>query len=419
MPDVNARKTCFVVMGFGEKTDFQSSPQRVLNLNKTYEYIIRPAVEEAGLECIRADEIIHATVIDKPMYEQLLEADVVVADLSTSNANAIYELGVRHALRPHATIVMAESNFKFPFDLSHLTILMYEHLGKEIGYGEVVRVKAELKRKIAHLLDRPEVDSPVFLFLPSLADRHAEKEVLLKTVIPPPAAASVSEESYAEVMERFHKAKSEAKSRADWLNAIDLLKTLQKMQPNDPYIIQQMALATYKSQMPDRIRALRQAKEILMPLAPSTSSDAETVGLWGAVHKRLWEERKEKADLDEAIRAYERGYFFKNDHYNGINFAFLLDVRASLSGGDDAVADRVRAKRIRGEILDLCKHSLENGTLPVDDAFWVLATKVEALVGLRAPDAEPELAAAVAKAPQPWMAQTMLNQIDKLKRLLS
>ena len=72
------------------------------------------------------------------MYEQLLDADLVIADLSTSNANAIYELGVRHALRPHTTIVMAESNFKFPFDLSHLSMLKYEHLGKEIGYGEVV-----------------------------------------------------------------------------------------------------------------------------------------------------------------------------------------------------------------------------------------------------------------------------------------
>jgi hypothetical protein len=37
------------------------------------------------------------------MYEQLLKADVVVADLSTSNRNAIYELGVRHALRPYTT----------------------------------------------------------------------------------------------------------------------------------------------------------------------------------------------------------------------------------------------------------------------------------------------------------------------------
>jgi hypothetical protein len=142
------KKTCFVVMGFGEKTDFQSSPQRVLNLNRTYEYIIKPTVEEAGLQCIRADEIIHSTVIDKPMYEQLLNADLVIADLSTSNANALYELGVRHALRPHTTIVMSEKNFSFPFDLSHLSIMKYEHLGQEIGFGEVLRVRQQLNEKI-------------------------------------------------------------------------------------------------------------------------------------------------------------------------------------------------------------------------------------------------------------------------------
>jgi hypothetical protein len=104
----NGQKTCFVIMGFGEKTDFQSNPQRVLNLDKTYNNIIKPVVEEAGLACIRADEIIHSTVIDKPMYDNLLSADIVIADLSTSNANAIYELGVRHALRPRTTVVMAE-----------------------------------------------------------------------------------------------------------------------------------------------------------------------------------------------------------------------------------------------------------------------------------------------------------------------
>jgi hypothetical protein len=112
MLTVGDKKTCFVVMGFGEKTDYYSSPQRVLNLNRTFEDIIEPAVTAAGLECIRADKIIHSTVIDKPMYENLLEADLVIADLSTSNVNAIYELGVRHALRPRTTIVIAEAQFR-------------------------------------------------------------------------------------------------------------------------------------------------------------------------------------------------------------------------------------------------------------------------------------------------------------------
>src|SRR5262249_52416811 len=85
MPNATEKKTCFVVMGFGEKTDFQSNPQRLLDLNRTFEDIIEPAVTAAGLECIRADKIIHSTVIDKPMYDNLLDADLVIADLSTSN----------------------------------------------------------------------------------------------------------------------------------------------------------------------------------------------------------------------------------------------------------------------------------------------------------------------------------------------
>ena len=59
------------------------------------------------------------------MYELLLDADLVIADLSTSNANALYELGVRHALRPSTTIVIAEKQFKFPFDISHLLVRPY------------------------------------------------------------------------------------------------------------------------------------------------------------------------------------------------------------------------------------------------------------------------------------------------------
>src|SRR5918997_614206 len=111
--------TCFVVMGFGKKTDFETG--RTLDLDKVYKNMIKPAVEAAGLKCIRADEIVHSGLIDVPMYEQLLNADVVVADLSTSNKNAYYELGVRHALKPYTTIIICEDGVKaFPFDLNHV-----------------------------------------------------------------------------------------------------------------------------------------------------------------------------------------------------------------------------------------------------------------------------------------------------------
>jgi hypothetical protein len=420
MPDQNTdKKTCFVVMGFGEKTDYQSNPQRVLDLNRTFEDIIEPCVTTAGLECIRADKIIHSTVIDKPMYEELLDADLVIADLSTSNANAIYELGVRHALRPHSTIVMAEDHFAFPFDLNHLSILKYEHLGKEIGYREVMRVRDVLGQKIAAALQKQETDSPVFLFLPQLLTDEQGAA--------PPAAASApkqDQQSFADLLKSLNAAKADAKEPTDWLVVVAVLKRLQKLQPNDPYIVQQLALATYKAKQPDVLTSLQQAKATLEVLKPDTSSDGETAGIWGAIHKRLWEVGHDPKDLDKAIRSYARGYFIRDDYYNGINFAFLLNVRAAATEGADASADRVLARRIRAEVLALCDVALSGagarGPLGADDQFWANATKIEALVGLgRTEEAEALRTQVVSQLPTPpaWMVETMTNQIAALAAL--
>jgi hypothetical protein len=407
------QKTCFVVMGFGEKTDYQSNPQRVLNLNRTFEDIIEPAVTAAGLKCIRGDKIIHSTVIDKPMYEHLLDADLVVADLSTSNANAIYELGVRHALRPHTTIVMAEDKFTFPFDLNHLNITKYEHLGKEIGFREVMRMRALLQEKIAVILENAETDSPVFMFLPQLMAKRGE---------PMPAPASTAprsdEKSFADLLEAFNDAKKDIKQKSDWLVVAALVRRLQKLQPNDAYVIQQLALATYKSQHPDMLTSLQEARAILAALKPDTSSDAETVGLWGAIHKRLWEVARDPNDLNKAIRSYAKGYFIRDDYYNGINFAFLVNVRAALAEGDEAIADRVLARRIRSEVLTLCDAALEQSR--GGDVFWINATKVEALLGLgRTTEADALKNAMVQQTPPPaqWMVDSMNAQLMALTAL--
>ena len=131
------------------------------------------------------------------------------------------------------------------------------------------------------------------------------------------------------------------------------------MQPDDPYILQQLALATYKFQQPDKKTSLINAKNILNALAPQTSSDAETVGIWGAIHKRLWDATQNREDLDESVKAYARGYYIKNDYYNGINYAFMLDVRASCSAGDEALVDRLLARRVRKDVLKISDRLLQ------------------------------------------------------------
>src|SRR5688500_8476499 len=126
------QQTCFVIMGFGKKTDYNEKTH-TLDLDATYNAIIKPAVIACGLKCIKADEIMHTGVIDVKMYELLLRADLVIADISTANPNALYELGIRHALRPFSTILMKEKKAKFHFDLNHLATLHYRHLSEDIG----------------------------------------------------------------------------------------------------------------------------------------------------------------------------------------------------------------------------------------------------------------------------------------------
>ena len=98
-------------MGFGKKKDPETN--RTIDLDQTYQQIIRPAVESSGLECVRADEITETGIIDRSMYALLYRADVVIADISTYNPNAIYELGVRHTLKKYSTIIIKEGIVNF------------------------------------------------------------------------------------------------------------------------------------------------------------------------------------------------------------------------------------------------------------------------------------------------------------------
>ncbi len=422
MPD---KKTCFVVMGFGEKTDYEQG--KTFDLDKTYRVIIKKAVEEAGLRCIRADDVIHSGSIDKEMYELLLEADIVVADLSTANPNAIYELGVRHALRPNTTIVMAEENFKFPFDLSDVVIRTYEHLGKGIDAEVADEMRNNLKTAILELVDGDKIDSPVYTFLNDLerprrvpveagARGLAERDEAKQAEAPPKG------ESLSELMELFRA----ARMKGDWAEARKYLKKVSELTPNDPFVQQQLALATYKSKQPDTITALKEAHEIVTKLGPDSTNDPETLGLWGAIHKRLWELEEDRAYLDEAIRSYEKGFYLKDDNYNGINYAFLLNVRSSVSDGSEAVADFVQAERVRRQVIRICRALLEAGVKddegnPDKEAlFWIRATLVEALTGIGLTDEAEEIKAqALAEAPEPWMPDSMEEQLVKLKGLLA
>jgi tetratricopeptide repeat protein len=439
----NTKGTCFVVMGFGKKTDFETG--RTLDLDMSYQNMIKPAVEAAGLKCIRADEIVHSGMIDVPMYEQLLNADVVVADLSTSNKNALYELGVRHALRPYTTVVIAEDAIKiFPFDLNHVVVRQYHHLGEDIGVKEARRFSELLTKAIVEIMEKDprDKDSPVYTLLSKLdppalgkaldaAIENAAKSVEMSGGAPGAVTAEM-QSVHSMLMQQV----DEAQKNKDFVKAKGLLSSVRELRkmrppvkpgepvierPEDPYIIQRLAFLTYKSKYPTEEAALKEARELLATLNPATSNDTETLGLSGAVHKRLWEATKDHRYLDEAVRSYERGFHLRNDYYNGINLAYLLNVRsANTTAYAETIADFVQAQRVRREVIEICQELLKLESLSLDAKYWVQATRAEAYFGL---DDEVHgqqiIEEALSMPVAQWMKDSTLEQLDKLRPMLT
>jgi hypothetical protein len=92
-------ESCFVIMPFGGHWD------------EYYEQIYAPAIVDAGIQPVRADEDFGAGSVLKDIVEMLSECSVVLADITEVNRNVHYELGLAHALgKP--TILVAPVDMK-------------------------------------------------------------------------------------------------------------------------------------------------------------------------------------------------------------------------------------------------------------------------------------------------------------------
>lgn len=161
---------CFVVMPFGKKKNANGDPY---DFNAIYKILIKPAIEEAGLESARADEATESGDILTDMFQELLLADMVLCDMSIDNANAYYELGIRHALRKRGVVHVQAGRAYMPFDVFNVRTLPY-HITPE-GVPDPDHIKSDIKA-MARLLrdtwasDRDAVHSPIYNLLTGLKE---------------------------------------------------------------------------------------------------------------------------------------------------------------------------------------------------------------------------------------------------------
>lgn len=363
------------MIGYGIKTD--PATGRNLNLDNTYNSIIKPVFEDLRVNCFRAKDILHSGIIDSPMYEWILKADLVLADLSTLNPNVLYELGVRHALRPFSTIVISEDKLKYPFDLSHTLIdPVYHHLGEDIGVQEASRFKQELKKKVKAVLKDQMNDSPVYTYLKSL-NPPSLTDAQVRSI----KESQGKNQSLSKIIE----AAERAKDKQQYGLAENLFRSALRLAPNNSFLLQRLALVTYKSQRPTEIGALRRGLKVLNDLTPTTTTDPETLGLGGAIYKRLFEHRNKREWFELSLWFYERGFYVRQDYYNGINVAYLYTLSAARlqSTRDEAMTDFLHANRIRRRVLRICDRIRgEKSFRERGDKHWILLTMAEAYFGV-------------------------------------
>ena len=152
---------CFVLMPFGRKTD---AAGRTTDFDAVYREIIAPAVSEAGLEPIRADEEKVGGAIHKPMFERLMLCQYAVADITGANPNVYYELGIRHAMRPRCTVILFAAGTTLPFDIALLRGIPYQTNEAGVPY-EPAACSAVIAKQLRAAKDNPHDDSPLFQLL--------------------------------------------------------------------------------------------------------------------------------------------------------------------------------------------------------------------------------------------------------------
>lgn len=122
---------CFVVMPFESAFD------------DLYEQAIRPAAEDVGMTCARADKVRdNRTVVDK-IKRSIQRAGIIVANMTGNNPNVFYEIGYAHGLGKECILITQTKSEEVPFDLRHL-----EHIRYVVGEQGLANLRSALKDMI-------------------------------------------------------------------------------------------------------------------------------------------------------------------------------------------------------------------------------------------------------------------------------
>ena len=101
-----------------------------------YRQMIRPAVEAAGLACVRGDNPVRVGDLMQTVWDPILVSGVMIAEVSALNPNVFYELGLAHALGKD-TFILKQKGSTVPADFGGAALLQVRPERSGRGPGPV------------------------------------------------------------------------------------------------------------------------------------------------------------------------------------------------------------------------------------------------------------------------------------------
>lgn len=411
---------CFVLMPFGVKPD---DGGRMIDFDRIFADIIAPAIWDAQMEPIRADQETAGGIIHKAMFERLMLCDYAIADLTTANANVFYELGIRHGIRPYSTILIFGQGSRLPFDVAPLRGIPYRLDAR----GLPTAPDADRQMLAGRLTDcrSPVEDSPLFQLVsewprPDIArlktDRFRELVAYSRTIKRKlEIARTTGVGAVAAVQAELVLADADPAIIVDlflsyraikaWQHMVDLVCAMPTLVAETVLVQEQLGLAL------NRLGRWDEAENVLRAVIVAHGPSSETNSILGRVYKDRWEAAAATREhaaargfLRRAIDTYLAGFEADwRDAYPGINAVTLMEM-----------SDPVDARQ--ADLLPVVRYAVKRRLAGKTADYWDHATLLELAVLARDQEqAEIALADALASVREIWELETTARNMHLIR----
>lgn len=350
MADETNQRTgrAFIVRPFNVK---KNRAGEKLDFDKVDRELITPVLTQLGFSGGTTGKFVEQGNIREDMFRELLAADLVIADISIHNANAFYELGIRHGMRNRFTVMIkaSKNNDDNVFDLATDRYMSYDP-------DDPAASIPDLKKTVQDTLRNLKGESPVFKLLPGLESMSPDKVV----VVPQAFRERVDQLLDARDTQGLKKMMQEATGQpwekeglrkigraqstlGDFANACETWECVRHYSQFDIEANQRLATCYQKQ---ERFTESDQAAHRALGANLGDWDRAETLALIGSNYKTRWRhqwenkpelpERQQQALVSELLErsyeSYRQGYEYHRSHYySGLNAVAMLSIRVELA----------------------------------------------------------------------------------------